>query len=985
MATTEHTINDALALVLRQSRRAWRDAGIVRSENTGMLRGAAHRPDILVLEPYVSPVVIETEVLPAATVEPEARSRLGSHIASNGRTILSSIALRLPKRFRAMDGSDLANELLTATDYEMALYTGESPDHASRWPRDRWITGNIADLSILTQAAAVPPEVIDRAADELIDGIRAAAGLFAEVSASNPGAIAKIGEELRQESGEQTLRMAAAILANAFVFHESLAGGPGALREVRSLDELRGAGSLNKTTLLAEWAKILSVNYWSIFDIARRLLEHTPGVASRAIVETMAATAARLLEHRLMRSHDLTGAVFQRLIADRKFLAAYYTTPPSAALLASLAINEKATPAGNKWSASDTLKHIRVADFACGTGTLLSAAYQRIGQFHELAGGDAQALHRNMMGGSLVGCDVLPAAAHLTAATLSSVHPTETYTESSIITLAYGRLPDDDVALGSWDLMDAQRRFEILAITAKAAQGTGEVTLEPWSSLPHGGFDLVIMNPPFTRPTGHESEKIGVRNPMFAAFQTDDETQKLMARAAAKLSAGTNYHGNAGEASLFLALADRKLKPGGTLAMVLPLSFMLGDSWAESRALVARNYSDLILVTNAGVGGADVSFSSDTGMGECLLVGVKREGGAKRATFVTLNERPDTTMSGTNIAVQIQKAIETGRLRKIEDGPVGGSPITLGSELVGQAIGAPLPTGWNLARVRDLTLAQTVHGLIKGRLLFPGMAKGDAAELTMTTVGAVAVIGPYHADINGRTAKGGIRGPFDKQSVQAGSVPTYPVLWEHDAERERTMRFEAEAECIPRIGDDEAEQKLIDSKIENLWGMASHSHFNVNFQFNSQSTAMQFTHRRTIGGRAWLSMKLKSADHEKALVLWGNTSLGLLLHWWHSNRQQIGRGNIGKNMLAHMPILDVDALSPSLLKRASAIFDSFNAAAMLPINELHRDPVRKQIDEAVMTEVLGLPLALHKTDGPMDLLRQKLASEPSIIGGKRST
>lgn len=364
-----------------------------------MLREGARRPDILVLEPYVSPVVIETEVVPAATVEPEARSRLGSRVISTGRTILSSIALRLPRRFRSIDGTDLTNALVTATDYEMALFTGETPSSASRWPRNRWITGGIADLSILTQAAAVPPEVIDRAADELIAGIRAAAGLFAEIASSHPGAITKIGEELRQETGEQTLRMAAAILANAFVFHESLAGGPGALNDVRSLDELRGAGRLTKTSMLAEWAKILSVNYWSIFDIARRLLEHTPGFASGPIIETMAATAAKLLEYRLMRSHDLTGAVFQRLIADRKFLAAYYTTPPSAALLAGLAINEDKTPAGDRWFASDSLKHMRVADFACGTGTLLSAAYQRIGQFHELAGGDAQALHRSMMGG----------------------------------------------------------------------------------------------------------------------------------------------------------------------------------------------------------------------------------------------------------------------------------------------------------------------------------------------------------------------------------------------------------------------------------------------------------------------------------------------------------------------------------------------------------------------------------------------------------
>eukprot|EP01036_Dinobryon_divergens_P015571 gene15571-21103_t len=168
------------------------------------------------------------------------------------------------------------------------------------------------------------------------------------------------------------------------------------------------------------------------------------------------------------------------------------------------------------------------------------------------------------------------------------------------------------------------------------------------------------MNPPFTRPTGHESEKIGVRNPMFAAFAADDATQKLMAKAAAKLSAGTNYHGNAGEGAIFLALADRKLKNGGTLALVLPLSLMLGEAWEESRKLLARTYDDLIFVTNAGVSGADVSFSSDTDMGECLIIGRRNGTGSKRATFVTLHRRPDTTMTGTNVGLQVRKLRSAG-------------------------------------------------------------------------------------------------------------------------------------------------------------------------------------------------------------------------------------------------------------------------------------------------------------------------------------
>ena len=274
MPITEHTINDALATVLRQGRRAWRD-GVVHSETLGMLKGGSGRPDILVLEPDVSPVAIETEVVPAVMVEPEALSRLGENIKATGRTILSSIAVKLPKRLRSFNNGALRAQLLEATDLEMALYTGKSRNNAARWPHNQWITGTVSDLSFLAQAASVPPEVVDTAAEELISGIREAAGLFAEVADSHAGAIQKISDELRQENGEQTWRMASAILANAFVFHESLAGGPENLAEIQSLAELQSNGDLTKSSIITEWKKILQINYWSIFDIARRILEHT--------------------------------------------------------------------------------------------------------------------------------------------------------------------------------------------------------------------------------------------------------------------------------------------------------------------------------------------------------------------------------------------------------------------------------------------------------------------------------------------------------------------------------------------------------------------------------------------------------------------------------------------------------------------------------------------------------------------------------------
>jgi hypothetical protein len=135
MATTEHTINDSIANALRGTRHGWNDHLVVRSENTGTLTGRNKRPDIIVAEPSVSPVIIETEVLPAITVEAEAKDRLGETLRENGRMILSSVAVRSPAHFRNLAGGSLATEISVTEELEFALYTGDSPTNNTRWPK----------------------------------------------------------------------------------------------------------------------------------------------------------------------------------------------------------------------------------------------------------------------------------------------------------------------------------------------------------------------------------------------------------------------------------------------------------------------------------------------------------------------------------------------------------------------------------------------------------------------------------------------------------------------------------------------------------------------------------------------------------------------------------------------------------------------------------------------------------------------------------
>ena len=994
MATTEPTINDAIAQILRTTRHSWHNPNIVKSENTSQLTGNSKRPDILITEPGVSPVVIENEVMPAVKVEAEALERLGHELKENGKKILSSIAIRTPLRLRVLAGTALAEDLRTADDIEFALFTGASDKDYVRWPSQGWLKGSIADLSVIAQAATVPPAVVEAAADQLMLGVQQGAGQLAGIEKKFQPALDRIAQALCQEDSEQTRRMAVTILANAFMFHASLAHGPGDLASIRTLEEMKGSGALTQGQILYEWRAILKVNYWPIFDIARRIFEVMPADLGKGLCITLADTATKLVENSLTRSHDLTGAVFQKLIADRKFLAAYYTTPASAALMIGLLLDRNTAPNGFSWSDQKKVEKLKVGDFACGTGTLLSTAYTRLGQYYELHGNNSEDIHPAMMASVLVGADVLPAAAHLTAAMLSGVHPQKTYTDSLIMTVPYGAQKKDKYALGSLDLLASQKTIDAVGATSLGAKGEKQHNV--FVSVAHDSFDMVIMNPPFTRDTGQEADKVGVPNSSFAAFGASKNEQTSMAKTfkalLATLEGGHCHDGQAGEATGFIELGHRKLKAGGKLGLITPLSLMSGEAWHKSRQKIAANYDHVVLLSITGQQSKETSFSADTGMAEAMTVGIKSKSAnedAGRATYVVLDDRPSTPLDGYATAKAIRRLIDDGDVRQIEDAPMGGSAIMIGSDKVGEAMQGPLPQDdtWDICRIADLSLAQSAWRLIENHQLWlPGMAKAldDLPPLSKVD-DMVAQIGPYHSDIKGDGKAGKIRGPFTLEPTKKPDNVTYPILWTHDAERERAICFEADNQGKPRSAKTAEDKQIVLDKVNEVAASASHLHLNRDFRYNSQATAVQFTKRATIGGRAWLSLKFPRAEMEAAVALWGNCSIGLLLHWWQANNQQSGRGSIGKEALAKMTMLDPHQLSEVQLEQSVALLEKRAATQMLPFNEIDVDKARAELDAEFLIAILGLPEDLAKPGGPLELLRRKLAAEPSIHGSKKSS
>ena len=89
--------------------------------------------------------------------------------------------------------------------------------------------------------------------------------------------------------------------------------------------------------------------------------------------------------------------------------------------------------------------------------------------------------------------------------------------------------------------------------------------------------------------------------------------------------------------------------------------------------------------------------------------------------------------------------------------------------------------------------------------------------------------------------------------------------------------------------------------------------------------------------------------------------------------------------------MTADDTPPDQLERVKRTFEAAAKLRGTPISELRflpfdqcdEDPARYELDR-VLAEIMGWPPEIAEFGGALDLLRRKLAREPSIHGGKQS-
>ncbi|MCL5730743.1 MAG: BREX-1 system adenine-specific DNA-methyltransferase PglX [Candidatus Thermoplasmatota archaeon] len=282
---------------------------------------------------------------------------------------------------------------------------------------------------------------------------------------------------------EQMRRAAAFLLVNQLLFYRLLSRESSEYPDINE-DIIRSPGDL-----LVYFAKVLEKDYAVVFgfDVASKIPPEAMEHLRSAIITIKALTPAKL-------PHDIVGRIFHDLIPFelRKSVAAFYTNNQAAEILAALSINKDDD---------------NVIDFACGSGTLLVAAYHMKQMYLSGSRTFDEKDHIRFLEKEITGIDIMPFAAHLAAVNLSLQAPLyETERVRVAIWDSTELKPNRSIPALSEELTEAYRKpklemfFENQPRPQKYIRKGGiALNKEGRTELQLSPVDVCIMNPPFTR------------------------------------------------------------------------------------------------------------------------------------------------------------------------------------------------------------------------------------------------------------------------------------------------------------------------------------------------------------------------------------------------------------------------------------------------------------------------------------------------------
>ena len=795
-------------------------------------------------------------------------------------------------------------------------------------PEGEWSTGSIPQLAQAVQQVPRSLSGADVAAKLLSDGLDEAVQRLSTPVRQALAQALDLPPTKQKKSTSQTDAYAVAakrgmlVVATAMLFHhrvqnylppEAPEGFDGTWPPATAVSCSEQDATI--TAFREAWRGILAVDYRPVFETGRVALsalsaDPDTGQAVQSLAEVVSQVAERVTGLR----HDLLGRIFHRVLDTARYDGSYYTSTAAAVLLATLAIQDQDTD----WSDANVVAAMRICDPACGTGTLLMAAAERIRDLRNARGvtdpEDDEALGLMLVEDVLWGYDVNLSATHMAASTLGMLSPTTRFNRMNIHRTLLGVYRGSPY-LGSLDFLAGQARL------AGWPSATQQVESEQGTATPPPDMDLVIMNPPFTRDSLRH-DQFSRAGELAIKRREKEVMEGLTDRAAARLS---------GSANSFMVLGERFVdRQHGTLAVVLPTVMATNPAAFHTRLYLAQRFHIDTIVSIHDP--KRIFFSENTSIGEVLIICRRwnRSDPKPPTRVVNLAKNPTTPMEALDTA---------SRINQPEDAE---EPAAAQDFTVQQVSADRIARGdWFAVNFLSPFLVDAYRTL----------TETDPASIPMVPLSSLANVGP-----EGRR----IRDSYTRSDLPTTSGRR--ALWHHKTDISQSMAGKADSYIEPKP----AKRHLAD----RYWEQRSQMLLPHRLWLPLARVASVMLPEPVVGS-IWTPCRPHDSRVGRALCLYLNSSLGLLALLGGRDNRKPSYPSFSLDTLRSLSVPDLTHLSDAKLHQLNDAFDQLQSDVLQPLPQIANDPVRAQIDAAV-NAVLGIDTEW------LSNVRRELAKEPSV-------